>query len=66
MPDSPPAPRAGDVLDDLHVTSRKLVAIADLVGQAPDLGVVDRDGLGLLLCDLAREVDRATDRLRSN
>lgn len=57
--------RAGDALDDLHVTACKLEAVASLVGQAPDIGIVSRDGLGLLLADLAGEITRAQRRLRA-
>jgi hypothetical protein len=57
--------RPDDALEDLHATALKLGALGDLVGQAPDLGVVDRDGLGILLSDMARDVDRCAELLRA-
>lgn len=52
-------------IDQLQESAMVLDAVAALVGQAGDLGAVGRDGLGLLLARIARDVERATDAIRS-
>ena len=63
MPDRPryiPHP-----LDALEAVASKLSALADLVGTCGDIGVVNRDGLSLLITDLAQQVEDATDALQT-
>lgn len=60
-----PAPYQPGPVDRLHECALVLDTIAGLVGQADDLGVVGRDGLGLLLARIARDVEEATQDLRS-
>jgi hypothetical protein len=49
--------------DELEAIGRMLSALADLVGSAPDLHIVDPDGLSLLLSHIARLTRRQADRL---
>jgi hypothetical protein len=51
-------------LDALDAIAAKLGSLADLVGTCSDIGVVNTEGLSLLISDMAEQVEEATKALR--
>jgi hypothetical protein len=53
-----------DGLDRLAEAAMKLDALASLVSQAQDLGIVGRDGLGLIFADIALNIEKGVAETR--
>jgi hypothetical protein len=51
-------------LEALAEADEKLDALAALVGACEDIGIVNRDGLALLLTRLAHDIEDATEALQ--
>jgi hypothetical protein len=52
-----------DTRDKLDAERRKLLPLAVLIGQSPDLASVDAAGLGMLLAGICAELDAIADAL---